>query len=93
MECLHVDHIDFNPENNCLENLRWLSPSENMRRKNIKKINNIPKNGKKVRCIDTDIVYSSISEAARQLGISAGNISQCCNGKSKTCGGYHWEFV
>lgn len=92
MENLHVDHIDFNPGNNCLDNLRWLSPSDNTKRKNIKKIEK-PRSGKKVRCIETGIIYPSISEAARQLGISAGNISACCSGKRKTTNNYSWEFV
>ena len=33
MENLHVDHIDFNTQNNCLDNLRWLNPEENYKRK------------------------------------------------------------
>ena len=40
------------------------------------------------------IYYHSLAEAARQLGISAGNISSCCNKKRGcyTIGGYKWEF-
>lgn len=26
----YIDHIDTNPNNNCVENLRWVTPSENM---------------------------------------------------------------
>lgn len=29
MSSLDVDHIDGNPSNNCLTNLRWLTPIEN----------------------------------------------------------------
>ena len=35
-----VDHIDHNPENNSLENLRWATHTENMRNKNKKSNNN-----------------------------------------------------
>ena len=31
-------------------------------------------------------------DAARGLGISRGNISECCNGKRNTTGGYGWKF-
>ena len=48
---------------------------------------------KKVLCVDTGEVYKSISEAGRQLGISFKAISKACRGKSKTSGGYHWEYV
>lgn len=58
------------------------------------------KNLKKVLCIETNIVYDSISEAIRNI-INGSNsrISQCCKGKRDTCGiledgtKLHWEFV
>lgn len=50
---------------------------------------------KKVLCIETDIVYESINEAARALVISKKVISNCCNGVPhyNTAKGFHWQFV
>lgn len=36
--------------------------------------------------------WSSTSEVERQLGFYQGNISLCCRGKRKTCGGYIWRY-
>ena len=48
---------------------------------------------KKVLCVETNIVYPSLCEVKRQLGISKSNISECCAGKRKTAGGYHWKYI
>ena len=40
-------------------------------------------NCKKVICIETEIVYRSAAEAARQLNIARSGISQCCLGTKK----------
>ena len=88
MDDLEVDHIDFNIENNSLNNLRWLPKMENCCRHK-----NNESGYKKVRCIETGIIYSSIREASKQTGVCRSSISQCYNGKQKTAGGFHWEFV
>ena len=46
-----------------------------------------------VKCIETGKIYKSISEASRDTRASRSRISLCCNGKAKTAGGFHWEFV
>lgn len=46
-----------------------------------------------VKCIETGIVYQSGNEAMRKTGIDISSITKCCNGKLKSAGGYHWEFV
>ena len=48
---------------------------------------------KQVRCIETDIVYSSAKEAATVLNISYKMVQACAAGTKKTGGGYHWEYV
>lgn len=53
----------------------------------------IGKSGRKaVYCIELDRVFDSITIAANELGLNTGHISNCCKGKRKTCGGYHWEY-
>lgn len=48
---------------------------------------------KAVRCIETNKVYESAICAQNETGIGRSNISMACNGRLKTAGGYHWEFV
>ena len=37
--------------------------------------------------------FRSISEAARETGISQPNISSCLAGKTKSAGGFHWKYA
>ena len=46
-----------------------------------------------VKCLETNIVYSSQREAQRQLNITRGAISNCIRGKQQTAGGFHWKEV
>lgn len=48
---------------------------------------------KTVRCIELDMVFPTAREAERATGVSYKSISNVVRGKSKTAGGYHWEFV
>ena len=48
---------------------------------------------KAVKCVETGIIYESAGEAAKQLNLDRASIVKVCNGKRKTCGGYHWEYV
>ena len=49
---------------------------------------------KPVMCIETEIIYESATEAARQVpGTSQGKICMVCRGQRITCGGYHWKYV
>ena len=50
------------------------------------------KNKKPVYCVELDRVFGGVSIAAKELSLSAGHISSCCQEKRKTCGGYHFEY-
>jgi hypothetical protein len=47
---------------------------------------------KKIRNIDTGEVFESVMSAASFYGINRVSISHCIRGKSKTAGGYRWEY-
>ena len=53
---------------------------------------NSPK-AKKVLCIETDVVYGAVSEAAIAIGIHYSNIVKVCSGKRQTAGGYRWKYL
>jgi group I intron endonuclease len=48
---------------------------------------------KQVRCIDTGIVYKSVTAAAKELDLYTTNISKACKGKLTQTGGYRWGYV
>ena len=93
-----IDHIDGNPSNNRLDNLRWANRSEQVRHSyatNKTRGSSAPKRSKPVlgRALGTQewTQYPSTVEAARSLGLQSGNISACCLGKQKRVGG-DYEF-
>lgn len=46
-----------------------------------------------IRCIETGEVFPMIKLAAEVMQIGETSLLQCLKGKSKTSGGYHWEYV
>lgn len=89
-----VNHIDENKLNNDLSNLEWCTERENnihgTRTKRAAE-----KLSRKVIQLDlNDNVlneFESMRQAERETGILVGNISSCCNGKTKSAGGYKWR--
>ena len=53
------------------------------------------KDCKAVLCIETGIVYASITEASRKTGAAKSSLSVICNtaNMNRTAAGYHWQFA
>lgn len=95
-----VNHKDENKENNHVDNLEFCTYSFNINygTRN-KKASKTMINGKLAKPIlqfslESEFIreWESINEIQRQLDISKGNISSCCNFKRKTCGGFIWRY-
>lgn len=103
-----VNHIDNNPSNNVYTNLEWCTHKENMdwmkvqgradRTEEWIKNLNIGLDFLRKRVVGTNIktgekIYFDGVNKTADAGFQPSCVSNCCNGKRKTHGGYIWEFA
>lgn len=53
----------------------------------------LEKKRKKVLCIETGIIYNSLTEASKKENINISCLSEACNGKQKISKGCHWRYL
>lgn len=89
MENLEVNHIDENKQNNCLDNLEWVSHTENVNHGSAIERSHLPQRDQ-ILCVETGVIYNSMREAAEKTNTNYGNLSTACK-TGRICNGYHWE--
>lgn len=101
-----VDHINGVRYDNQVENLRWVTRSENRQNPISKKRMSESHKGRygaqtshhhKVVQLTTggDLIkeWESISTAVRALGVRQSGITACCSGRYKSSGGFKWMYL
>ena len=87
-----VNHIDEDKTNNHYSNLEWCTREYNVNY-GIRNEKAVKTRRIKVKCIELDMIFNSISEAAEYININRGTIAPCLNKSTRTAGGYHWKRI
>lgn len=90
-----IDHKDGNKINNCLDNLRLVTLSENVKSAYyIQKTNSSCKKVEQLTLENSHIAFfDSCAEAARILKLDSSTISKVCRGINQSHGGFHFRYI
>lgn len=84
-----VRHLDDDPRNNNYKNLAWGTQKDNRE----DSVRNNTDFHKSVYCFETDRVYRTCTEAAKELGVYKSQITLCCKGTIGHAKGYHFCYA
>ncbi len=90
-----INHKDENKENNHISNLEWCTVEYNnnygthQQRSSRTRFKN-QKCSHPVICIETEVIYPSMREAARQTGIDQSQMWHCVKEPWRVAKGFHW---
>ena len=100
-----IDHINTIRTDNRVENLRWVTYSENSYNPITNKRNSIANTGasnpnaRKTKCITTGKIFETTTAASKYYNVQRENICRCCKGVVKSAGKLpdgtklEWEYI
>lgn len=86
-----INHKDENKLNNHVENLEWCTVSYNTQY-SYNTGTHKPPHTKKVTCIETGLIYESVSAAARDFSGNPGALSRALNERTGYYKGLHFQY-